>query len=86
MTVYLKPFSTEWHARERAWEQECDANYDTAAADLVALGLTRHDREHPAADIYPATFTQGDRTIVLVRNRAAAGQDNTELHGPARRI
>ena len=68
MTVYLKPFSTEWHAREDRWASECDANYDTAAADLVALGLTRHDREHPAADIYPATFTQGDRTIVLVRN------------------
>ena len=61
----IQPFSTEWYAREKAWIDKCNGNFEKAADDLVAKGYTRKDHDRRW---YPSTFHKGDMTLVLVRN------------------
>jgi len=63
--MHIEPFSPDWNAREQAWANECNANFEAAADELVAQGYTRqdHDRRH-----YPSTFHKDGETQVLVRD------------------
>jgi hypothetical protein len=64
----LKYGTPEWHARERAWAQECEHEYEEAAAELVHDGWERQEHEH-----YPAAFHRGDETVILARQLGSSG-------------
>jgi hypothetical protein len=64
----MKPFSPEWHAREKAWADECNRRYEEAAQALVADGWERQ-----AHDYYPAVFVKGDERAILVRSLGVSG-------------
>ena len=66
----LRPFSPEWHARERAHAEADAAAYEAAAAKLVADGFERHDRQGPGDSPYHATFHRGGEVRVLTRKLA----------------
>jgi len=63
--MQIEPFSPEWHVREQAWADECNANFEDAAAQLVTQGYTRHDHDRRH---YPSTFHKDGETQVLVRD------------------
>ena len=41
----MKPYSPEWYAREKAWQDKCDHTYGVAAQVLIEVGYNRSRKQ-----------------------------------------
>jgi hypothetical protein len=61
----MKPYSKEWYAREKAWSDKCERNYNIAARVLVEEGYTKVPQQNKRP--FPFLFVKADDTVYLGR-------------------